>query len=467
MSIAAPVHIRHPEFRGLIGIATVDITPPTGIYSRTWGSALHDVAEGAHRPLIARCMVMRDSHGMELAIVTLDALIFWQEDADRLRAVVLEQLKLHPEQLVIHPSHSHSAPFLGAKYADRPGGDINARYLASMPGICVDLVTQARASLRESTLTWSYGHCSMAFNRDSIDAASGRDICGLNLHVKADDTVLVGRVTDMSGRITGTIVNYACHPVSLGGGNRLLSPDYVGAMREVVEKETGGAPCVFFHGASGDMTPRRSYESDVEAADQNGRELGYAALAALTAMFPPGQELRYVGIEESGTPLGVWRLKPKETVSTDLFAQRIHTTLRIKDMPTRREIEAKLVTATERFEIERLERALGRRDLVGDEKEGKLSFTIWRIGESFVVSTPAEPYSRFQMDLREQFPNAAVAVLNASDGCMNYLPLRSSYQRDVYQVRVALFEVDCLEHTTRQVIEIMEHQPPEVEALSA
>ena len=171
MSVAAPVRISLPEFRGLIGVSSRDITPPTGIYSRTWGSALHDVAEGAHRPLLGRCMVMRDSRGMELAIVTLDTIILWQDDADRIRAAVLERVKLRPEQLVIHPSHTHSAPFLGAKYATRPGGDLNAQYLASMPDICVGLVIEARATLKESILTWTYGRCSMAFNRDAIDAA--------------------------------------------------------------------------------------------------------------------------------------------------------------------------------------------------------------------------------------------------------------------------------------------------------
>ena len=93
----------------------------------------------------------------------------------------------------------------------------------------------------------------------------------------ADDTVLVGRVTERTGKVIATIVNYACHPVSLGGGNRLLSPDYIGAMRELVQQETGGALCVFFHGASGDMTPRRSYETEVDAAEQNGRAVNGSA----------------------------------------------------------------------------------------------------------------------------------------------------------------------------------------------
>jgi hypothetical protein len=129
-----------------------------------------------------------------------------------------------------------------------------ASYLDGLAPICIDLVEQARASRAEGVVSWAYGRCGLAFNRDGVDAATGRDICGLNLAEQADDTLLIGRITDGNGRIRATIVNYACHPVSLGGGNRLLSPDYIGAMREIVERDTGGAMCVFMHGASGDLT---------------------------------------------------------------------------------------------------------------------------------------------------------------------------------------------------------------------
>jgi hypothetical protein len=448
---STPTHLSHPEFHGRIGVASREITPPVGIYSRTWGSATHDVAEGVHRPLMAGCLVLRDLKGaMELALVSMDAIIFWQENADRLRAAILKQLGLRPEQLILHPSHSHSTPFLAQRHLQRPGGELIGPYLEAMPGICCELIGQARAAASESILSWAYGRCSLAFNRDAIDAASGRDICGLNLLESADDTVLVGRVSDTSGKITATIVNYACHPVSLGGGNRLLSPDYIGAMRELVQQETGGAPCIFFHGASGDLTPRRSYESQVEAADQNGRELGFAALSTLASMFPPGQQLQYVGIEESGTPLGVWRLRPKQRLNQTLSAQSLSTTLQVREMPTRGQIQAQLLTASERYEIERLERALARRELVGDGTHAQLPFTLWRLGDAFIVSTPAEPYSRFQLELRKTFPNAAIAVLNLSDGSTTYLPEPDAFGRDVYQVRVALYEAESLQQVTDQ-----------------
>jgi len=448
----APGSVRHPGFRGRIGVATREITPPLGIHARTWGSAKHDKAEGVHRPLMASCLLFRGaSNNHELALLALDAIIFWQRDAEKMRALILKRTGLRPEQLIVHPSHSHSTPFLGARHSDRPGGELLAPYRESLLDVCCELIEQARGAAGEAILSWAYGRCGLAFNRDAIDAASGRDVCGLNLRESADDTVLVGRIADMTGRIKGTIVNYACHPVSLGGGNRLLSPDYVGAMRELVEKETQ-APCVFFHGASGDLTPRRSYEANVEAADQNGRELGYAALSTLASMFPPGQQLEYVGIEESGTPLGVWKLRAKPSISEQLRAQVVKTRLKVKDMPTRSEIKTQLAVATERYQIEVLERALGRRDQVGDEPENEFSFMVCRIGDAFIVSTPAEAYSRFQTDLREKFPQTTVAVLNLSDGTTTYLPKPSAFKSDVYQVRVALYDIGSLDQVTKETV---------------
>ena len=410
-----------------------------------------------HKPLLATCIVFQDlSRKTELVLITLDVMILWQGEADRIRAIILERLGLKPEQLILHPSHSHSTPFLLSSQSDRPGGHLIAPYLATIPPACCELIAAARAQARPAILTWAYGRCGLAFNRDAIDPATGRDICGLNLAVKADDTLLVGRVTDDGGKVSATIVNYACHPVSLGGGNRLLSPDYIGAMREVVEKETAGAVCVFFQGAAGDVTPRRSYEANVEAADQNGRELGYAALSTLASMFPAGQELQYRGIEESGTALGIWRLTPKSALNTEIAAEVVTTKLPIKDMATRRELEEQLKSATERYEIERVERALARRALVGDGTRGDLPFTVWHLGDSFLVATPAEPYTQFQVALRERFPEAAIAVLMASDGAKNYLPPPSAFKRDVYQVRVALYESGSLEAVTEQVSEAIE-----------
>src|ERR1700685_1851558 len=110
--------LRHPEFRGRIGLARRAITPPVGIYARAWGSAQHDVAEGVHRPLLATALVLHSESGAtELILVTLDLIVLWQEEADKIRSAILERLVLRPSQLIVHPSHSHSTPFFFSRQA--------------------------------------------------------------------------------------------------------------------------------------------------------------------------------------------------------------------------------------------------------------------------------------------------------------------------------------------------------------
>src|SRR5262249_39050948 len=98
-------------------------------------------------------------------------------------------------------------------------------------------------------------------------------------------------------------------PTTLGWQNSLLSPDFPGAMREVVERATG-APCLFLQGASGDIGPREGYVGDPEVADRNGRQLGFAALATLEALPAPGTRFVYMGPVVSGATLGTWSHQP-------------------------------------------------------------------------------------------------------------------------------------------------------------
>jgi hypothetical protein len=444
------------EFRGRIGFARIDVSPPAGIYARLWGSAKHDIADGQQRPMLANCMLLQSAlTGVELVLITIDAVALWQEEVDRIRDAIRQRFDLPSAQLMLHPSHTHSSPMLARRHADRPGGELIAPYLDSLPQICCDLVEAARADAFAGILSWNYGHCALAFNRDAVDPASGRGVCGLNLGQRADDTLLVGRACDESGRTRAVLVNYACHPVSLGGANKLLSPDYIGPMRELVERETG-VPCLFLHGASGDLTPRRSYEAETQAAEQNGRELGFAALSCLGAMLPPGQSLSYRGIEESGTALGVWRNAPRAAVSTMLEAELVPLRLPLKELPARDTIVARLKASTQAYERERLERMLAMKERLGDETMGTLPVTVWRVGEAFLVATSGEPYSRFQIALRARFPYTAVAVMNLTNGATSYLPEANAYQLDVYPVRVTEYACGCLEQTIEEASSIMQ-----------
>jgi hypothetical protein len=442
--------IRQSEFKGEMGVARADITPPAGIYARSWGSALHDAAEGIHRPLVVTCLFLRGGEPkLELYLLCFD-LGWWYDNAHEreIREAILKQAGISDAQLVTHMGHTHSGPASNLQNVERQGGNLIPAYREKIVEGAVAAILGAKTNAQPAVASWAQGHCDLARNRDLV-LDSETFLCGVNPAGPSDDTVLVGRITDLSGKIMATLVNYACHPVSLGGGNKLISPDYYGAMREVVERDTGGAPCLFLHGASGDMTPLRSYESDPAIADQNGRQLGYAALSTLTGMLPPQQELAFDRIEDSGARLGRWSLRPKPA-NTTLKATVSDSELPYVDLPTEEELLKALEICTDRPLRERLERRLMVRRDVGSGRSRKVRTTLWQIGDAFLVGAPAEPYSAFQKEIRKRFPGHAVMVLNIVNGNIGYLAPAETYQKPgLYQIKISLFQPGCME----QVIE--------------
>jgi len=446
MVAEAELTLRDAEFSGMVGVARADITPPIEIFARSWGSSKHDIASGVHRPLLASCALFAPAAGgRPLALVALD-LSWWGSKQDELdiRSAILEGTGLADHELMLHPSHTHSAPRTALEFVDRPGGHLIPAYRASIKKACIELVAEARAAMSPATLTWRAGHCGLAFNRDLASPIDGQVLCGINPAKRADDTLLVGRVTDSSGKHRCVFINFACHPISLGGGNTQISPDYIGAMRETVETAFGAEQCIFLHGASGDQAPRRSFESDVRIADQNGREVGYAALSVLASMFPPQVALAFSGVQESGTPLAIWGER-KMTPSSALRARRVSLKLPIAELPSREELKRAIAEAKESYMVERLTRRLLARESVGDGPEGEFFFLIWQLGDSFVVGTPAELHTRFQLELRRRFPENSIAVLNIVNGYASYLPPREDYAVGAYPVRVALYAAGSME----------------------
>src|SRR5207302_773883 len=69
-------------------------------------------------------------------------------------------------------------------------------------------------------------------------------------------------------------------------------------------------PCLFLQGASGDLGPCEGFVGDPAVADRNGRQLGYAVLAALESLSPPLTRFEYQGPVVSGATLGTWAHVP-------------------------------------------------------------------------------------------------------------------------------------------------------------
>jgi len=437
----------HPAFKGLIGVARADITPPVGIYARNWGAATHETAEGIHRPLTLAVLTLQGTEGEPPLVLAAADLGWWRsrDDEEFVRSGVLEALALDPSRFIFSLSHTHAGPSLCREDAGKPGGDLVPPYVERLRATIIETAQAALSNRQPALLEWTYGTCSLAQPRDLTEPGNpARTVCGFDPSATPDTTLLVGRVTSDEGRTLATLVNYACHPTTLAFENRLISPDYVGALREVVEAETDAAPCLFLQGASGELAPRRQYVGDPEVTDRHGRAIGHAAVSALQTMEKPGQGLQYNGVVESGAPLAMWTPVAANTTSV-LRAREIRVELPLKPMPAVKEIEDELAATADVFMAERLRRKRLVRRNVGDGTTMPMSVWVWQVGGAIFAAVPAEAYSQLQVQLRESSPDSAVCVMNVANGWFGYLPPAGLYDRDLYAVWQTPFDRGSLE----------------------
>ncbi|GAB3327090.1 neutral/alkaline non-lysosomal ceramidase N-terminal domain-containing protein [Larkinella ripae] len=452
--------LEQSAFAGLIGVAQEDITPPVGIYARNWGAATHEVAEGIHRPLMLTCATFQTAP-TEQPLVLIGADLGWWRSSDDerfLRSGILEALSLDESRLLFCLSHTHAGPSLSRDDATKAGGHLVEPYLQQLQEQTIRAIRTALAGAQPATLTWSYGTCDLAVNRDLPDRERNRYICGLNPEKSADNTLLVGQIADEQNRVLGTLVNYACHPTTLAWENRLISPDYIGAMREVVEQTTH-APCLFLQGASGELSPREQYVGDVRIADAYGRQLGYAVLSTLEAVLPAQTRLSFAGVVESGAPLAIWE-KTAYAPSTTLRAERAEVEFPLKPLATLAEIEHEWQTCDDNVLKERLWRKRGIRKTVGDGTVTNMPLWVWHLGDAVLVGQPNEAYAVFQQKLRQQFAPKAVAVMNIVNGSTGYLPPEELYGNDLYPVWQTPFEKGSLELLIDQAIHVTRNLTP-------
>lgn len=460
-----------PESCAQVGIARCDITPPVGIYHRMWGAATHDRSTGVHRPLTATVLFLRplDDSGSPAArfAIALDHCLLWPKEMNQLLDTLSAGAKIDRNQIHVFFSHTHAAGLMGLERTDLPGGELIAGYLEHLEQLLIDLIARAKTHAVPAVIQYGQGRCSLATNRDYFDADRGSFVCGFNPDGFADDKVVVARITNASQETIGTIVNYACHPTTLAWENTLISPDYLGSMREIVEQATQ-APCFFIQGASGDIGPREGYVGDPRVADRNGRQLGYSVLSALESFSPPQQRFEYAGDVVSGATLGTWKnveMDVQRKNSTSIWRESTCTVELVlrADLPRKPELlesqrqwraaELAALAAGDpaqareaRAMMERATRRLTRIQHLPETDTLVYSARIWRIGDAVWIPLDGEHYNVLQTTLRASFPQVTLVIGTLSNGStVWYLPNSDSYGKGLYQEEASVMACGSLE----------------------
>ncbi len=456
------------------GVARGDITPPVGIYHRMWGAATHDRSTGVHRSLTATVLSIaapEDSETATLKIsVALDHCLFWTGEMNTLLDRVAERANVDRDAISVFFSHTHAAGLMGLERCELPGGDMIPQYLDDIATEVARLVTEATSGAQSASISYGTGRCSLATNRDYFDPKYDGFVCGFNPDGIADDTVIVGRISDDAGATLATIINYACHPTTLAWDNTLISPDYVGAMREVVENATD-APCFFIQGASGDIGPREGFVGDVAVADRNGRQLGYAALSAIEELPRERSQFVYAGPVVSGATIGTWKHEPVSNDQQQCVSEWRSAMCEVQlpfreDLPRRAELlddqsrwraeEQDALAADDadrareaRAMVERATRRLVRVEHLPEGDAFTYRAELWRVGDAIWIPLDGEHYNVLQRSLRDRFPGYTLIIGTLANGSsVWYLPDAESYGKGLYQEEASTLARGSLETLT-------------------
>lgn len=472
------MHIQTPRSACEFGIAKTNITPPIGIYHRMWGAAAHDRSEGVHRDLTATALAFRQTDhdataNTQQIIVAMDHCLFAASEVDAMIAKAARENQIPSRSIAVTFSHTHAAGLLNLDRVELPGGELIPGYLEELNETVSGLVASAIEKSKPVVIEYAYGRCSLAGHRDLYDPATEMWVCGFNPTGMSDDTVIVARITDLHDQLVATCVNYACHPTTLAWDNRLISPDYPGAMVEIVEGATN-APCVFLLGASGDLGPVRGFVGDTEIADRNGRQLGYAALSALESLSPPRTSFQYEGPVVSGATIGVWKdvgIDDKHLNSAKKWSidRGIISLEYREDIPnlsdaqvelSRLEVEERSARSSNRMAeaadlralAERQKRMIGRLRCLPTGGSYPFDTALWRMGDAIWMAIPGEPYNLLQRELRARFPQTPIINATIKNGWgPSYLPTEESYQKNIYQESIAVLRRGSLEKLIDQL----------------
>ena len=357
------------------GVCETTITPPPGVWMG--GYAGRGPAVGVHDELYARALVL-DNGQTRVALVVADLIALSYEDAKIMRQGIASESGAKPEAVMLHCTHTHGGPYT---YPFRGMGERDAPYMDVLRRKLIGAARQATDNLQPARLTYGEASAQIGVNRRQT-LPDGTVTIGKDYGGPVSPLVQVVCVNGADGRTFALLFSHACHPVTMGADNCLLTADWPGAaIAHLKERfraesaETGIASDAlpfFLQGCCADINPLQQFSW--EAMRHNGRIIADAAhTARWNAHGHVGETLDFA---ETTLPLPL--LPPPAP-----------------DQP---------------FTIQKLS-----------------------LGGVTLLGFPAEMFAQYGLDFVAQSATPLLC-LGYSNGCWGYLPTQAEYKRGGYEI---------------------------------
>ena len=451
--------------------------PPPNIAHGGWGAQKHEQAEGIDMDLWATALALSD--GVTPAIILdIDIQILTNERADQIRAAVSQATGVPRQHIRACATHTHSGPVPYKSWIEK-GYEMVGPWFDNLTRWCAEAAGEAIANLQPVEMRVGRGECHINSNRRCL-TATGERFLGVNPDGPCDHEVIVVRFDPVVGSsrcddrtpqrgVPTLLVNYACHGTVMGPANRLLTPDYAGAMKRVVEEAVGGK-CVFLLGAAGNQGPVQGFQADGKVYRQLGAVLGHEVARVAIGLRSVPSSLEFREIIPSGAPLGMYHAE---------FAVRTVLPLRVAEkdilVPLREELpkkkaatekldhwKARLQAAREAGDEAAVTQAIymaRRADIqlrLADDFGGRTSAGVRThfitFGDVALVGCNIEPFCEIGLAIKQQSPFPVTFMCGYTNGRMAYLPTADEWTKGGYEVENSPFGQNAAEALQKEIV---------------
>jgi hypothetical protein len=203
---------------------------------------MNRTATGVHDDLMANAVAFSDDK-TSVAICSVDLVGLQYEDVLKIRAAVKQRVRGNVH-VVIASTHNHNAPDVIGIWGVNPlTTGVDPQYSEMVRRQATDAIVEAVQQMKPAQLI---------FGQDEPSDLAGLQSEG-RLPLVKDPMVRAIQAVDKDNRKTiGTLIQWADHPETFGGSNRLITSDYCHFLRERVEEKLGGV-AVYVNGAIGGL----------------------------------------------------------------------------------------------------------------------------------------------------------------------------------------------------------------------
>jgi hypothetical protein len=232
-------------------VHSTDITPLESVPMMGYGDRTHN-SEGVHDPLYAFVWYLEDPKNGPFVWIMLDLCLLSVPSSRVLRGELAGKTDLPPESIVITATHTHSGP--DTRYLHTDSEPWAKNYYNLLIDRLSALVIETREKAVDGYITVSSGESRLAVNRRHVDQP-------------IDPRIIVFTIFDRDDVKRGVVFHYSCHLTTQGVENYLISADWAGIVRNILQKEHD-IPIMYLQGAEGNVDPYCRGPLDMADPDQ-------------------------------------------------------------------------------------------------------------------------------------------------------------------------------------------------------